>query len=97
MSKKVLVADDSQTLRRCYQIAFAKEDVELHLAESGDAALDLARQVKPDLIVADHRMPGKTGYEVAAAVKADPELQPIPVLVACSNQEPFDADRKSVV
>ncbi|MDY0003781.1 MAG: response regulator, partial [Polyangia bacterium] len=90
MAKKILVADDSRTLRRCYQIAFAREDVQVLLADNGEDALQLAKQQSPDLLILDHRMPGKTGYEICAAAKADPVLSGIPVLIACSNQEPFD-------
>ncbi|MFH2005636.1 MAG: response regulator, partial [bacterium] len=93
MGYKILVADDSRTMRRAFQIVFAKEDVELLLAEAGDAAIDMARRHNPDLVLADHRMPGSTGYEVCDAIKSDPQLGHIRVIICCSNQDPFDAQR----
>ena len=93
MGKKILVADDSRTMRRAFQIAFAKEDVELLLAEEGGAAVEMARQLGPDLVLADHKMPDKTGYEVCDEIKSDPRLGHIRVVICASNQDPFDAQR----
>src|SRR4028118_659826 len=50
-------------------------------ALSGEEGLRLAFQVMPDAIIVDYRMPGIDGFEVTRRVKADPELQTIPVLM----------------
>ena len=54
-------------------------------ATSGEAALRLAREVTPDLIVLDVDMPGMTGFDVCEALKADPALGCIPVIFATSH------------
>ena len=93
MSKKLLLADDSITIQKVIQITFAHEDYELTITDNGDAALAKAQELKPDLIMSDVYMPGKNGYELTTAIKQDPALQHIPVLLLAGSFEPFDEDK----
>ena len=93
MPRKVLVADDSVTIQKVVGITFASEDIALSFVDNGEEAIDLARKIKPDLIIADVLMPRKSGYEVCEAIKKDPELSGIPVLLLTGTFEPFDAER----
>jgi CheY-like chemotaxis protein len=90
MSKKLLLADDSITIQKVIGITFANEDYALSVVDNGDAALERARVEQPDLILADVFMPGKNGYELCAAVKAEASLRHIPVLLLAGTFEPFD-------
>ncbi len=58
---------------------------DLHFATSGEAALRLARETTPDLIVLDVDMPGMTGFDVCEAMKADPVLSGIPIIFVTSH------------
>ncbi len=93
MPKTLLLADDSVTIQKVVGITFASEDVELVTVDNGDAALKRAREIKPDLVLADVSMPGLDGYELCAALKADPELSRIPVLLLTGTFERFDKER----
>jgi CheY-like chemotaxis protein len=93
MSKKLLLADDSITIQKVIQITFAHEDYELTITDNGDAALAKAQEIKPDLIMTDIYMPGKNGYELTAAIKQDPALRHVPVLLLAGSFEPFDEDK----
>ena len=93
MSKKLLLADDSITIQKVIQITFAHEDYELTITDNGDAALTKAQELRPDLVMADIYMPGKNGYELTAAIKQDPALQHVPVLLLAGSFEPFDEDK----
>src|SRR5210317_281174 len=93
MSKKLLLADDSITIQKVIQITFAHEDYDLTITDNGDAALAKAQELKPDLIMSDVYMPGKNGYELTSAIKQDPDLQHIPVLLLAGSFEPFDEDK----
>jgi len=93
MSKKLLLADDSITIQKVIQITFAHEDYDLTITDNGDTAFAKAQEVRPDLVIADIYMPGKNGYELAAAVKQDAALQHIPVLLLAGSFEPFDEDK----
>lgn len=90
MSKKLLLADDSITIQKVIGITFANEDYSLCVVDNGDTALEKARTEQPDLILADVFMPGKNGYELCAAIKAEVGLQQIPVLLLAGTFEPFD-------
>ncbi|WP_243371435.1 response regulator [Geotalea sp. SG265] len=93
MSKKLLLADDSITIQKVVGIIFANEDYELSVVDNGDAALEKARQIVPDIILVDALMPGKNGYEVCAGIRQDPKLSAIPLLLMTGAFEPFDEDK----
>ena len=93
MPRTLLLADDSVTIRKVVGITFANEDVKLVTVDNGDDALTRAREIKPDLVLADVSMPGLDGYALCAALKADPELSRIPVLLLTGTFESFDEAR----
>ena len=97
MPKTLLLADDSVTIQKVVGISFANEDVRLITVDNGDDAIARARQERPDLILADVVMPGKSGYEVCEAIKADPNLRHIPVLLLTGTFEAFDEARAARV
>ena len=90
MPKKVLLADDSITIQKVISLTFASEDFDLIVVGDGDSAITKARETVPDLIMADVAMPGKNGYEVCEAVKNDPALSAIPVLLLAGTFEPLE-------
>ena len=77
----ILVADDEDSLRLLIRTTL--ESAELNILEAGDGveALEIARQERPDLIVLDWMMPGKTGLEVARELRADPRTAAIAILM----------------
>jgi CheY-like chemotaxis protein len=93
MPKTLLLADDSVTIQKVVGITFANEDVTLVTVDNGDDALVRARQVKPDCVLADVSMPGLSGYELCAAIRAEPELAHIPVLLLTGTFETYDSQR----
>jgi CheY-like chemotaxis protein len=90
MGKRILIADDSVTIQKAFTMTLAGEDVSLTAARSADEGLTLARQTRPDLVIADASMPGRSGYELCAALKADAALRTIPVYILSSSQQPYD-------
>jgi CheY-like chemotaxis protein len=92
MPKQILLADDSITIQKVIALTFAGEDYKITAVDNGVDALAKAREVRPDIILADVVMPQKNGYEVSAEIKSDPELKNIPVLLLAGTFEPFDED-----
>ncbi|MGI4717802.1 MAG: response regulator [Janthinobacterium lividum] len=72
------VDDEASNLQLLRQIL--QDHYRLLFAKDGARALDLARQERPDLVLLDVMMPGMSGYEVCAALKATPETAAIPVI-----------------
>ena len=97
MSKKILLADDSSTIQRVVSIIFADLDYEVLSYSNGVDALEAALAERPDLILADAAMPGINGYELCDAVKKDPALKNVPVLLLAGTFEPFDEQKASQV
>ncbi|MBL8915664.1 MAG: response regulator, partial [Archangium sp.] len=93
MPKSVLVADDSLTIRKVVGMLFATEDLTLTAVDNGIDAVARARELRPDLVLADCMMPGKNGYDVCSELKNDPNTAHIPVLLLAGTFEPFDPAR----
>jgi len=93
MPKTLLLADDSVTIQKVVGITFANEDVELVTVDNGDDALVRARQLKPDLVLADIGMPGLDGYALCGAIRKDPNLAHTPVLLLTGTFETYDEEK----
>lgn len=93
MPKSVLVADDSLTMRKAIGMVLSNEDFQVTLVDNGVDALQRAREMRPDVVLADVMMPGKSGYDVCGELKADPSTAHIPVLLLAGTFEPFDENR----
>ncbi len=93
MSKTLLLADDSVVIQKLVGLSFANEDVDIVTTDNGDDAIIKAREISPDIVLADVVMPGKSGYEVCEAIKQDPALAHIPVLLLTGTFEAFDEAR----
>ncbi|MFH2102824.1 MAG: response regulator [Chloroflexota bacterium] len=77
---KILIAEDEPDIRELITFALQFAGYEVFSASNGEEAVDLARRARPDLIILDVRMPRKTGYEACVEIKADPEMENIPVI-----------------
>ena len=77
----VLVVDDDAAARDLLTTNLGREGYRTVQARSGDEALELARKLRPDAITLDVLMPKKDGWTVLGALKADPELCDIPVIM----------------
>ena len=97
MPRTLLLADDSVVIQKLVGLSFANEDVDLVTTDNGDDAITRARELRPDLVLADVVMPGKNGYEVCQAIKSDPDLAGTPVLLLTGTFEAFDEDRARAV
>jgi CheY-like chemotaxis protein len=86
---KILVADDSVTMRRILELTFAGEDAQVVAVDSGDAAIAKASDLRPDVMLVDASM-ATDGYKVAAAVRGTPGLERTAVIVLASQKNPFD-------
>lgn len=93
MGNRLLLADDSITIQKVVAIIFANEEFELTVVDNGTAALEKAREVKPDVMLVDALMPGKTGYEVCAEIRRDPVLGAVPILLLIGAFEPLDEEK----
>lgn len=90
----ILLIDDSKTVQKAIQMALAKNTT-FNLVASGDVtqALAKAREISPDLILIDHLLSPRDGYEVAADIKKDPLLKTIPLLLLVGHSMRLDSQK----
>lgn len=93
MGNRILLADDSITIQKVVGIIFANEDCDLTVVDNGDSAVEKARETTPDVMLVDALMPGKSGYEVCTAIREDPLLGTVPILLMTGAFEPFDEEK----
>src|SRR5438309_9949806 len=87
MKPKILIADDSPTIRRLVTQIFAEGSLEIVEVSNGEAAIKAFDEARPSIVLADIYMPGENGYEVCAYVRgqATPAATPAVLLVAASD------------
>ena len=90
---KVLVVDDSNTIRRSAEIFLKQGGHEVLLAEDGFDALSKVNDYQPDLIFCDILMPRLDGYQTCAIIKRNAKFSGVPVVMLSSKDGVFDKAR----
>lgn len=90
MTRKILVADDSNTERLNLTRILEGAGYQVIPAQSGNAAKTLAETQQPDLILMDIIMEDGDGYQACRAIKRNPATQHIPVVMVSSKSNPVD-------
>jgi CheY-like chemotaxis protein len=80
--QKILVIDDSKTIRRLCDSELSAAGYVVLLAPTAEEGVEAAATQAPDLIILDHQLPGTTGYEVCVQLLANPETAKIPVVAS---------------
>ena len=78
---KILIAEDSATIRRLVAARLAADGYDVVEAADGEEALDLARSNHPDLLILDKVMPKLDGFEVVRALREDPATRKVPIVM----------------
>ncbi|HWH73474.1 MAG TPA: response regulator [Methylibium sp.] len=94
---RVLVIDDSNTIRRSAEIFLKQGGYTVVLAEDGFDALAKVNDHQPDLIFCDILMPRLDGYQTCAIIKRNPKFAAVPVIMLSSKDGLFDKARGRMV
>ncbi len=94
---KVLVVDDSQTIRRSAEMFLKQGGHRVVLAEDGFDALSKINDFQPDLVFCDILMPRLDGYQTCAIIKRNGRFARIPVVMLSSRDGVFDKARGRIV
>jgi len=86
----VLIAEDSRIQAKILENRLTAAGYVVRVAHDGAAAIDMARQEKPTVIISDIEMPRMSGYEFCRAVKQDPNLRGVPVILLSTLSEAVD-------
>ncbi len=90
---RILVVDDVKLFRHMEASALGWLGYTIEEAASGNEALERIRHDPPDLVLLDYHMPGMSGHEVCAAIKSDPALHSLPVIMVASSARDDDVRR----
>ena len=97
MSKLILVVEDQEDNRRIMRDLLTSVGYEVIEAVTGEEGVAAAETHRPDLILMDIQLPGLDGYEATRQIKANPELEHIPIIVvtsyalSCDDVKAFEA------
>lgn len=89
-NKSILCVDDSATMRTIIEKTFFAEPYDMVTVPSGEAAIEKAREMQPDLILADAGMVGVTGYDVCKAIREEAGIGDIPIIIMSGVSSPYD-------
>jgi DNA-binding response OmpR family regulator len=90
--KKLLIADDEPGIRRLVSMTLESDDYEIIEAADGDEAIALVRRHRPDLVLLDVMMPGRSGLDVCRELKSDPVTATITIFLLTARS--FESDRR---
>lgn len=93
VNHRVLVIEDSASVRRLIEVCLRVLDVELSAAEDGLRGLELARSAMPDAIVLDIGLPGMDGWEVLRRLRSESTTAHIKVLILTAHAQPEVAEQ----
>jgi len=90
MSVVALVVDDSMLIRHTVCRFLEERGFAVESATNGHEALEALKRVRPDIIITDIQMPKMSGSELITAIKADPALAGIPIVIVAGKQSGFE-------
>ena len=90
MNKKVLICDDEPFILESVKHVVKREGYDVITAEDGLQGVDLAKKEKPNLVILDVMMPGRTGYEVCKIIKGNPGTKDIFVIILTARGQELD-------
>ncbi|MEM1080083.1 MAG: response regulator [Pseudomonadota bacterium] len=94
---KVMVIDDSRTIRKSAETMLSREGCEVLTADDGFEALSLIHSHQPDVILVDIMMPRLDGYQTCAIIKNNQNYRSTPVIMLTSKDGLFDKARGRIV
>ena len=97
MDRKIVIVDDEVHIRTLLEQSLEEleedHDVEILTAENGQEGLDVIRESRPGLVLLDVMMPMMNGYDVCKAIRDDPDLSDIQVILLTAKGQEADRER----
>ena len=87
MTKKILIVDDDQLMRKLLEYIIKKAGYKVSVADDGSNALKIVKKDKPDLIISDVEMPKLNGLELCQKLKENFDTKLIPIILITSNTQ----------
>jgi len=95
--KRILIVEDSPTMRDMIAYRLEASGYETETAQDGEEGLKKIKELKPDLVLLDIKMPGMDGFEVCQRSKSDPETKAIPIIFLTTAAQESDITKGRVL
>ncbi|WP_415403366.1 response regulator transcription factor [Tateyamaria sp. SN3-11] len=92
MGKHVLLVEDEVNIIEAIRFLLSREGWQVDTHSDGVTALDTIRATRPDLVVLDYMLPGKSGLDILTELRADTEFQSLPVLMLTARGQSRDRE-----
>lgn len=92
LNKKILLAEDDDSMRRYLEVILNKADYEVLSAEDGLAAMKIAFESDVEAVVADAIMPNLTGYDLCRMLRSHPDKKHIPLVILSGLEQSNETD-----
>ncbi len=93
MGKHVLLVEDELNIIEAMQFLLSREGWQVDSHSDGATAMDRVRQIRPDLVVLDYMLPGKSGMDILKELRADDDFINLPVLMLTARGQSRDRDQ----
>ncbi|MCU7853261.1 MAG: response regulator [Candidatus Thiodiazotropha sp. (ex Monitilora ramsayi)] len=93
MAVEILVVDDEPNIVLSLEFLLKKEGYQVRTASNGEEALNVLKESKTDLVLLDVMMPRMDGYDVCQAVRADPELSSVRIIMLTARGRDIERDK----
>ena len=95
MSKNVLLIEDEPNIIEAVSFILIRDGWDVKSHSNGVDALQAVRERNPDVVILDVMLPGKSGFEILKEIRADAELQGLPVLMLTARGQEKDKEQAS--
>lgn len=93
MRGRIMIVEDNQVIVELLERRLSKQGYRVSTCVDSSLAVERCRKEKPDLIILDILMPGKSGWEIMEDLKSDPATASIPVIISTVKNRPEDVER----
>jgi len=93
MKKKIIVAEDSLTIQKVFELTFHRSEYEVTYLDQGKDLKGMAQEIAPELIICDVTLPDMDGYTLVGEIKKDPNLKKVPSLLLVGTMETLDEEK----
>ena len=90
--RQLLLIEDEPNIAEAISFILGRDGWQVTHLSSGAEALAAARRLRPELVILDHMLPGLSGLDVLATLRADPQLRAVPVLMLTARGQPRDRE-----
>jgi len=92
MGKRVVLVEDELNIAEAIRFLLSREGWRVETLANGASALEVIRKAMPDLVMLDVMLPGRSGFEILQDLRADPDLEALPVLMLTARGQSRDRE-----